>query len=62
MEKDLTTFYDGNPFQILEHQIYHKVLCKEQKHKKLGCIPRFKTSAGFEPDISSASTVANCNE
>lgn len=37
-------------------------ICKEQKHQTLGSIPRFKTSAGLEPDISSASTVANCNE
>lgn len=37
-------------------------ICKEQKHQTLGFIPRFKTSAGLEPDISSASTVANCNE
>lgn len=37
-------------------------ICKEQKHQRLWGIPRFKTSAGLEPDISSASTVANADE
>jgi len=72
MEKDLTTDYDGKPFSNLgspnlsqNTMTLIRVLmpiCKEQKHQTLGCIPRFKTSAGLEPDISSASTVANCNE
>lgn len=37
-------------------------ICEEQKNQTMRGLPKFKTSAGLKPDISSASTVANGNE
>lgn len=36
-----------------------KKICEEQKQERLRYLPKFKTSAGLAPDISSASTVAS---
>ena len=36
-------------------------ISEEQKHQRSETLPKFKTSAGLEPDISSASTVAEDN-
>jgi len=71
MEKYLSTFYDGNPSQSSITKFIQSImkfirvlmpLCKEHKHQRFWAIPRFKTSAGLESDISSACTVANGNE